>query len=179
MEYFMSKYLIGLMTVLSMLVFSGEGTAETLKHSVSVKTINRTLAGQFPVSKSFQGPQVVFSEPKAIINALDKTLKLQMMITSTNANEVLLVKATFDGNMIFDNFSESYLFEDLVLDKFKIETDSFEDSMPIIKAIKQSLINNFEDIVLVNLEQFSSELPNRQAEEIDISLKQISFIWKL
>jgi|TARA_R110000868_G_scaffold373740_1_gene637981 hypothetical protein len=60
-----------------------------------------------------------------------------------------------------------------------IHSDSFTDSNPIVKAIKQSLINDFEDIVLVNLEQFSTELPNRQADEIDISLRKIEFIWQL
>ena len=177
MNIIMSKYLIGLMVALHLLTFSEDVSAQTVTHSITVKKINQTLAGQFPFSKSFQGTRVVFSEPKAVINALDKTLKLQMMITSTNAEEMLLVEATFDGNMIFNHFSEAYLFEDLVLDTFKQQVDSFNDSKPIVKVIKQSLINDFEDIVLVNLEQYSSELPNRQADEIDISLKQIHFIW--
>ena len=175
----MSKYLVALIVVFYLQVFSGEVSAETIAHSVSINSINRTLESQFPFSKSFQGTRVVFSEPKAVINALDKTLKLHMVITCTEVDKILIVNAVFKGNIQFDYFAESYLFEDLVLDKFKIHSDSFTDSNPIVKAIKQSLINDFEDIVLVNLEQFSTELSNRQANEIDISLKQIEFIWQL
>jgi hypothetical protein len=137
------------------------------------------LTSQFPFSKSFQGTRVIFSEPKAEINALDKTLKLHMLIICSQEDELLVVNAEFNGNIQFDDFSESYLFEDLELDTFKIQNDSFADSQPIVKTIKQSLINDFEDIVLINLERFGSELPNRQADEIDISLKQIEFIWQL
>lgn len=181
----MPKQLIVLLAALYLLAFSGElnagniRNAETVTHSVTVKTINQTLAGQFPFSQSFQGIRVIFSEPKTVIDSLDKTLKLQMMITHTEADKSLLAKALFKGNIQFDDFSESYLFEDLVLDTLKIQIDSFTDSTPVIKAIKQSLINDFDDIVLINLEQFSSELPNRQADEIDISLKQLQFTWRL
>ena len=172
------KNRVGLMLALYLLTFSNPINAETVTHSVAVKKINQTLMGQFPFSKSFQGTRVIFSEPKAVTNALDKTLKLQMKITSTNADEMLVVKAIFDGTMVFNDFSESYLFEDLLLDTFKIEVDSFNDSKPIVKVIKQSLVNNFADIVLINLEQFSSELPSRQADEVDISLRKVEFIWK-
>jgi hypothetical protein len=180
----MPKHLIGLIAALHLLVFSGDlnagnrGNAETVTHSVTVKTINQTLAGQFPFSKSFQGIRVIFSEPNAVINSLDKTLKLQMMITRSEADKMLVAKAVFKGNIQFDDFSESYLFEGLVLDTLKIQIDSFTDSKPVVKAIKQSLINDFDDIVLIKLEQFSSELPNRQADEIDISLNQLQFTWQ-
>jgi len=80
--------IIGLMAALHLLAFSGEVSAEMVTHSVTVKKINQTLAGQFPFSQSFQGTRVIFSEPKAVINALDKNLKLQMMITSTNTDEI-------------------------------------------------------------------------------------------
>jgi len=174
----MPNHLLGLIVVLLLLAFSGEVSAETITHSVAVNKINQTLAGQFPFSKSFQGTRVIFSEPKTVINALDHTLKLQMMITSSEGDNMLLAKAVFKGSMQFDDFSESYLFEDLVLDTLQIQIDSFTDSKPIVKAIKQSLINDFDDIVLVNLEQFSSELPNRQADKIEISMRKIEFIWK-
>ena len=73
----MPNHLLGLIVVLHLLAFSGEVSAETITHSVAVKKINQTLAGQFPFSKSFQGTRVIFSEPKTVINALDHTLKLQ------------------------------------------------------------------------------------------------------
>ena len=92
---------------------------------------------------------------------------------------MLLAKAVFRGNMQFDNFSESYLFEVLELETLQIQLDSLTDTKPTVKAIKQSLINDFDDIVLVNLEQFSSELPNRQADRIEISIKRLQFIWQL
>ena len=102
-----------------------------------------------------------------------------MMITYFEENKMLLAKAVFRGNMQFDNFSESYLFEFLELETLQIQLDSLTDTKPTVKAIKQSLINDFDDIVLVNLEQFSSELPNRQADRIEISIKRLQFIWQL
>lgn len=158
---------------------SGIVKAETVYHSVSVQSIDNQLSDQFPFSKSFQNVRVIFSEPKAVINALDKTLKLQMMITSSLKDEMLLSKATFKGDITYDDFSDAYLFDNVRLDKLKIQIDSFQDSHEIVKAIKQSLINDFEDIVLVNLEAFRTELPNRQADSIDISVKQVRFIWNL
>lgn len=59
-----------------------------------------------------------------------------MVITCTEVNEILVVNAVFKGNIQFDDFSESYLFEDLVLDTFKIHSDPFADSKPIVKTIK-------------------------------------------
>jgi hypothetical protein len=91
----MPKQLIVLLAALHLLAFSENlnagniRNAETVTHSVTVKTINQTLAGQFPFSQSFQGIRVIFPELKTVIDSLDKTLKLQMMITRTEADKML------------------------------------------------------------------------------------------
>ncbi|WP_339721076.1 hypothetical protein [uncultured Paraglaciecola sp.] len=144
---------------------------------VKAKAINRNLALQFPVDRSFQGIQATFSDPQILIDTLDQTIKLQMTVSANSAEQHFSAKLVFTGDMKFDLFLESYLFEDLVLDSFKIEQDSYVDSQPTVKIIKQSLINNFEDIELFNLTELNSFSPKRAADEIEISMGQLRFIW--
>ena len=100
-----------------------------------------------------------------------------MTVSANSAEQSLTAKMVFTGKMQYDQFLESYLFEGLLLDSFKIEHDSYVSSLPIVKIIKQSLINDFEDIVLFNLTDINTLAPKRSADEIEISMGQLRFIW--
>lgn len=144
---------------------------------IKAKTINSNLAKQFPIEKSFQGTKATFSEAKILIDILDQSVKLQMTVSANTAEHNLSAKIVFTGKLEYNQFLESYLFESLVLDSFKIEQDTYESSLPIVKIIKQSLINDFEDIVLFNLTNINTLAPKRPADEIEISMNQLRFIW--
>jgi hypothetical protein len=144
---------------------------------VKAKTINRSLALQFPINKSFGGIQATFSEALILIDTLDQSVKLQMKVSANSGEQSLTATLVFTGNMHYDQFSESYLFENLLLDSFKMLQDSYVDAQPTVKMIKQSLINNFEDIVLFNLAELNTFAPKRNADEIKISMGQLRFIW--
>jgi hypothetical protein len=144
---------------------------------VKAKTINRYLALQFPIDKSFQGTEATFSDAKIRIDTLDKSIKLQMTVTANSAQHNLIAKLVFTGVMQYDQFSESYQFEKQLLDSFKIEHDSYSDSQPTIRMIKQSLINDFDNIVLFNLTEINTLSPRRPADQIEIFLNQLRFIW--
>jgi hypothetical protein len=144
---------------------------------IKAKTINTNLAGQFPINKSFQGTQATFSDAKILIDTLDQSIKLQMTVLTNSAEQNLTAKIVFTGKMQYDQFSESYRFESPLLDSFIIEQDSYVNSQPTVKIIKQSLINDFEDIVLFNLTEINTFAPKRPADEIEISMNQLRFIW--
>jgi hypothetical protein len=165
---------LGLLCISSPPAFSHVESAFQL---VKEKTINRNLALQFPVDKSFQGSKARFSDAKILIDILDQSVKLQMTVSANSAEQSLTAKMVFTGKMQYDQFLESYLFEGLLLDSFKIEHDSYVSSLPIVKIIKQSLINDFEDIVLFNLTDINTLAPKRSADEIEISMGQLRFIW--
>ncbi|MEP1445020.1 MAG: hypothetical protein ABJK37_02740 [Paraglaciecola sp.] len=144
---------------------------------VKAKTINRNLARQFPIEKSFQGIEASFSDAQILIDTLDQTVKLQMLVSASKDKQEYSAKLVFVGKMEFDQFLESYLFEDLRLDSYRVEQDSYVDSQPTEKAIKQSLINDFEDIKLFNLTKLNAFVPKRKADKIEISTGQLRFIW--
>jgi hypothetical protein len=163
---------------IGILINSAHSQGENTFQLVKANTINTSLANQFPINKSFQGHSAIFSQPKILIDVLDQSIKLQMTASANQAQQQLITTLVFEGKMTYDEFSESYIFEDLQLDSFKVVEDSFSDSQHIIKAIKQSLINDFEDLVLFNLTELNSIAPTRQADEIEISKQQLRFIWK-
>ncbi|MGS2719052.1 hypothetical protein [Paraglaciecola aestuariivivens] len=144
---------------------------------VKAKSINKTLAKQFPQEKSFQGYSATFSEPKILIDVLDQSIKLALTASSTDQQQSLVVNLIFTGDMRFYGFSESYLFENLKLDSFKIAEDSYSDSSQIIKAIKQSLINDFRELVLFDLGPVTQLERARAADQIEISKQQLLLIW--
>jgi hypothetical protein len=144
---------------------------------VKAKTINRNVALQFPIDNSFKGTQSTFSEAKILINSLDQSIKLQMTATAHNEQQTLVATLIFIGDMKYYAFSESYIFDHLKLDSFKIEKDSYIDSQLIVKSIKQSLINDFDELVLFSLSEINSLSPRRPADEIEISKEQLRFIW--
>ena len=166
--------ILGLFSIFSAPAFS---QVESSFQLIKAKTINRNLASQFPIVKSFQGIKATFSDANILIDTLDQSVKLQMTVSANNAEQSLISKIVFTGKMQYDQFSESYLFENLQLDSFIIEQDSYVDSQPTVKIIKQSLINDFEDIVLFNLTEKNTLAPKRPADEIEISMGQLRFIW--
>ena len=156
---------------------SAQAQVENSFQLVKAKTINRNLAMQFPINKSFQGINATFSDAKILIDTLDQSIKLQMTASANDGQQYLVAILVFVGVMEYYEFSESYIFDNLKLDSFKVEKDSYSNSQPIIKSIKQSLINDFEELVLFNLSEINSLSPNRPADEIEISKEQLRFIW--
>jgi hypothetical protein len=150
---------------------------EKMFHLVKARTINKNLAMQFPIDKSFQGTGATFSAPKILINTLDQSIKLQMTVSANSAEQTFIAKLMFTGVMQYDQFSESYQFEKLLLDSFIIEKDSYINALPTIKVIKQILINDFEDLVLFDLAKINTLSPRRPADKIEISMNQLRFIW--
>ena len=100
-----------------------------------------------------------------------------MTASANDGQQHLVAILVFVGVMEYYEFSESYIFDNLKLDSFKVEKDSYSNSQPIIKSIKQSLINDFEELVLFNLSEINSLSPKRPADEIEISKEQLRFIW--
>jgi hypothetical protein len=166
---------IGLFSLYHAPVFS---QLEKTFQLVNAKTIDRNLALQFPIEKTFQGTSATFSDAKILINTLDQSIKLQMKVSANKPEQSLRAKLVFTGDMQYDQFTESYQFENLRLDSFIIEQDSYSDSQPTIKMIKQSLINDFKDIVLLKLTGINTLSLRRPADEIEISMNQLRFIWK-
>ncbi|WP_039990180.1 hypothetical protein [Paraglaciecola arctica] len=144
---------------------------------VKAKTINRNLALQFPIDKSFQGSKATFSDAKILIDTLDQSIKLQMTVSAQDDQQHFVATLVFIGDMKYHDFSESYIFDNLKLDRFKVEKDSYTDSQHIAKSIKQSLINDFDELVLFNLAEINSLSFRRPADEIEISKEQLRFIW--
>lgn len=187
MEKVVLNILLGAKSVLRQIVFflglcilsipSAYSQVEKSFHIIRAKTINKNLALQFPIDKSFQGIQATFSDAKILINTLDKSVKLQMTASASEDQQRLKATLIFTGDMKYHAFSESYIFDNLRLDSFKVESDSYSDSQPIIKSIKQSLINDFDELVLFGLSEMSSFNPSRQADDIEISQGQLRFIW--
>lgn len=141
------------------------------------KTINRNLALQFPIEKSFQGTTATFSDAKILIDSLDQSVKLQMTASASEGQKRLVTTLIFTGDMEYHGFSESYIFDNMQLDSFKVESDSFSNSQAIIKSIKQSLINDFDELVLFNLGEMSNFNSTRPADKVEISQGQLRFIW--
>lgn len=173
----MIKQIVLVLGLFNMCIGSVSSQVETYLQLVKAKTINRNLALQFPIEKSFQGTQATFSEAKILIDSLDQSIKLQMTATAQDGQQNLVVKLVFIGDMKYHSFSESYIFDHLKLDSFKIQQDSYSDSQLTIKSIKQSLINDFDELVLFNLGEINSLSPRRPADEIEISAGQLRFIW--
>ena len=165
---------LGLCSMFSTAVLS---QVESSFQLVKAKTINRNLALQFPIDKSFQGTQARFSDAKILIDILDQSIKLQMTASAQDKQQSFLAKLVFTGDMEYDTFSESYVFDNLKLDGFKVDSDTYIDSQPLIKSIKQSLINDFDELVLFNLSEINSLSPKRPADEIQIAKEQLRFIW--
>lgn len=144
---------------------------------LKAKSIDRNLALQFPIDKSFQGTQATFSDAKILIDTLDQSIKLQMTASANENQQHLVATLVFIGDMKYHAFSESYVFDNLHLDSFKIEKDSYTNSQLVVKSIKQSLINDFDELVLFNLAEINSLAPKRPADDIEISKGQLRLIW--
>ncbi|WP_299081058.1 hypothetical protein [uncultured Paraglaciecola sp.] len=145
---------------------------------IKINTLNQTLAKQFPIEKSFQGIAATFSNAKVLLDPLEHSIELQLTATSMNQGEDFSATLIFTGDLQYHSFSESYIFENLQLDSFKIENDTFANSAPLIKSIKQSLINDFDDLVLIRIDDLDSFIPRHPAANIKIYTGQLKLIWK-
>lgn len=167
-------FIIGLYAINSTFAFSQSESAFQL---VKAKTINSNLAQQFPVTKSFKGTAAIFSDARILIDPLEQSAKLQMTVAAKDAQQTLVATLVFSGTLQYDPFSEFYQFEKPQLTSFKIEQDSYTDSLPTVKVIKQTLINNFDDISLFNLTEVNAFAPKRPADKIEMLKDKLRFVW--
>jgi hypothetical protein len=149
------------------------GQSESISQVIKAKKMDANLAAQFPIEKSFQGISATFSDPKILIDSLDQSVKLQLTSSSQHNKQILQATLIFTGNMQYHRFSEAYVFENMLLDGFKINQNTYLNPDATIKTIKQSLINDFADLLL-----FEQVATNRPADEIEISTNQLRFIWR-
>ncbi|TRY30703.1 hypothetical protein [Aliiglaciecola sp. M165] len=171
-QYFIVAFL--LLVMISLPVFANPYNNQ---FTIEKNSINKTLSKSFPVEKSYQGVTAIFSEPAIDINALDKTIKLNVVITSVEGDGSLNAKGVLVGQIEYNDFDNTLELVKPKLDKFKILTDTLSDNTKVLKAIKQTLGNTLPDIVLYELKNLQYGRQVTDPVEVDVEVNQLILRW--
>lgn len=147
------------------------------KVEISVKTINKQLAKAFPFTKTYDGVAAVFSEPSIVLNSLDNTLKVNVIITTTQDTQILRANGQLVGKIEFYDFEKTLRIKRPNLDSFIVTQDSFIDNNHAVKVIKQSIGSNLPSLTLYNIENLALDRQVTEPRKIETSLNRLVLYW--
>lgn len=165
--------------LVSMLSVSVWSNPYSDRDSISGKMINNYLASSadFPIVKNVKGVTANFLGPELDILVLDKKAKLRMLITSMSGEQVLVIRAFFDGELEYYEFNDTLRFKDLELDRFHVLQDTFIDRKPIIKVIRQEMLFSLRDVVLFDVKNLKLDASKDVPKEIEIAVNKLILHW--
>ena len=167
-------YLFVILFSLSCLCFANQFNESFV---IEEKKINLQLAQAFPIRKSYDGITAVFSAPAIKIDVLDKTVKLNVLITTEDGDRKLKAKGQLIGKVEYYDFEKTLRFRNPKLDSFIIIEDTLTDNKAALKAIKQTIGNTLPDLTLYNLEDLDFNLQFSEPKEIEISINRLVLHW--
>lgn len=147
------------------------------QHQISQKQLTNELKKQFPFDKTYKDVTVTFSAPKARIDALDKTVEIDVTLTSEKDGRGLVLSAELQGELEYHNVDETIRIERPLLDRIQIKQDDMADSAPIVKIIKQSMARDMPDLTLFRVENLNSDGPVSSSIEIEIFIDKLVLKW--
>lgn len=168
-----------LMIVTLMSVTSVMANPFSDRDSITGKMINNYLISNsdFPRVKTYKGVTAHFMGPELDIKFLDQKVKLRMLITSQSGDQILVARAVFNGRLEYYEFNDTIRFRDLELDRFQVLQDTFEDSKPTIKVIRQEMMFNLRDVVLFDVKALKLDASKDVPKNIEIAVNKLILHW--
>lgn len=145
--------------------------------NVEAKSINSTLAKQFPFEKKYEGIIAIFSDPQIDINVLDDDVELNIIITTHEGDKNLRAKGTLIGKVEFHDFDKILRFRKPKLDSFIIVEDTLVDNKMAVKVIKQSIGSDFRDLTLFEFKNLKLDRQVSEPKEIEVSTDRLIIHW--
>jgi len=173
--------LIGYVTFCVVLFFSNlTNTAAAplpVSESFSKADISTVLKTQFPMSKTFDGVSAVFSNPQLDILIFDNELEFSITITVGVDNKQLISQGVFVGVVEYNEFDNTIIFHQPVLERVFVEKDDMKDSSKVQKVIEQSMVKGYPDFILIDLSPFILESTFTTPSRIESSIDKITVFW--
>lgn len=108
------------------------------------------VALSFPFTLEYQNVKATFTFVALGLNVLEQRLEITTIINAELNTQHLEVHALWTGKMEYDDFTESLIYKDPEVERFKVLSQYNSDFAPMLRIIKQSIARNLPDIPLVN-----------------------------
>lgn len=161
--------------IFAVLIYICSFDSNAVDVEVSEAKINKTLAETFPVKRTFKGISADFTDPKILLNPLDETIKIAILINSKHQGGFLLAKGKLEGKLEYDEFDKQLKMEKPILDDFEvIESDlAKQDLADVSKVVQQSMGRNLPEIIVVDLDRFEIRHPRTPPKSIDVGIRRL------
>lgn len=142
---------------------------------VSETKINKTLKESFPIERTFDGITARFINPKILLNPLDETVKIGIMIESQQENSSFLATGNLEGQLEYDEFFKVLQMKKPILNDFKVAESNMSEQQvaEISKTIRQSMGNNLPKLTIVDLDSFEIMQPRTGPKSIDVGPRRL------
>lgn len=143
---------------------------------ITESQINKKLNETFPIERQFEGVKAFFTKPKVLLDPLDETLTLGVLIRASQGDKTLVAIGEIEGAMEYDEAFKVMQMRKPVLEEFNVkETDmSEEQAKSVTRIIRQSMGNNLPKVVLIDFNDFDLRFPRTSPKEVDIEQGRIT-----
>jgi hypothetical protein len=148
-------------------IFSSNAIAE--QYTITADEMTRSLQTRFPITRSYEGVEAVFSQPKLIIKNLDDEIKIEVKIKVTYQGQSLLADGLIVDTASIQTVDNTLRFDHPKLDEFFVSQDDMSDSAEAIKVIKQTIGRTLPPIVLLDLEKVDLSIIGNEPAKFSLS----------
>jgi hypothetical protein len=161
----MKRYLA--LGILHYVMLSSHAIAE--QYTITAAELTRSLQKHFPITRSYEGVEAVFSQPKLIIKNLDDEIKIEVKITVTYQGQSLIADGLIIDTPTIQSVNNTLRFEHPKLDEFFISQDNMQDSTEAVKIIKQTIGQTIPPIILLDLEKIDLNMVGNEPANFSLS----------
>ncbi|WP_340681033.1 hypothetical protein [Paraglaciecola sp.] len=154
----------GLMYVV---ILSSNAIAE--QYTITADEMTLSLQTRFPVTRSYEGVEAVFSHPELIIKNLDDEIKIEVKIKVTYQGKSLLADGLIVDTASIQTVDNTLRFDHPKLEEFFVSQDDMPDSAEAIKVIKQTIGQTLPPIVLLDLEKIDLNMVGNEPAKFSLS----------
>ena len=142
--------------------------------TVTEKQLNAMLIVGFPITQSYQGIDVTFSNPRVKLNAADKKVIISTTILAIQSGKQLHANGTIEGVVAYKPLTQELQFEKPTLIDFNVIDNQLENSSEAIEIVKQNIGKNLPIILLVDFKQFDLGFGDIVPKRIDITTRGLA-----
>ena len=160
---------IYLAVLLYALLLGSNAIAE--QYTITAAEMTRSLQTRFPVIRSYEGVDAVFSEPKVVIQYLDNEMEIEVKIKVTYQEQNLYAEGLIVDTASIQTVNNTLRFDRPKLDEFFISQDNMQDSSEAVKVIKQTIGQTLPPIILLDLESIELNMVGNEPAKFSLSVQ--------
>lgn len=133
----------------------------------------------FPRIATSNGVTATIFGPEFHINVLNDNARLRVLVSVIDGEQLIVARVMFNGMINYHEYTDTIRFTGLEprMDGFQIVQDTFQNSVKVVKAIRQGMLMLMRDVVLFDVKKMGLDGSKDIPKSIEISTNKLILHW--